>query len=72
MESKREAYLARFKRNQMECEEAFGEVPVIVGSKLVKLMENEDLTFDEAYASLQFAYEKIKYKSNFLKMGNQG
>ncbi|KGL37413.1 hypothetical protein EP56_18115 [Listeriaceae bacterium FSL A5-0209] len=72
MESKREVYLTRFKRNQMECEEAFGEVPVNVGSKLVKLMENEDLTFDEAYASLQFAYEKIKYKSNFLKMGNQG
>ncbi|WP_221642006.1 hypothetical protein [Listeria booriae] len=72
MESKREAYLTRFKRNQMECEEAFGKTPVNVGTKLVKLMENEDLTFDEAYASLQFAYEKIKYKSNFLKMDSQG
>lgn len=39
-----------------------------VGTKLVELMKKEDLTYDQAYASLQHAYELIKYESNFMKL----
>ncbi len=39
-----------------------------VGEKLVELMKKEDLTYDQAYATLQHAYELIKYESNFLKL----
>ncbi|QFR25261.1 hypothetical protein D1010_12370 [Schleiferilactobacillus harbinensis] len=40
-----------------------------VGERIVLLMKKEDLTYDAAYASLQYAYELIRYESNFLKLG---
>ncbi|TPR12773.1 protein-tyrosine phosphatase family protein [Apilactobacillus timberlakei] len=38
------------------------------GEKLVKLLKKEGLTYEDAYASLQYAYNQIKYESNFLKL----
>ncbi|MCL0330567.1 hypothetical protein [Apilactobacillus xinyiensis] len=38
------------------------------GSKVVNLLKKEGLTYEDAYASLQYAYNKIKYESNFLKL----
>lgn len=38
------------------------------GEKVVELLKKEGLTYDEAYASLQYAYNLIKYESNFLKL----
>ncbi|TPR40437.1 protein-tyrosine phosphatase family protein [Apilactobacillus micheneri] len=38
------------------------------GEKLVKLIKKEGLTYEDAYASLQYAYNKIRYESNFLKL----
>lgn len=66
-ESSREHYLSKFKRNN-EPEDIFGSNVKGVGEKLTKLLKEEDLTYDEAYASLQYCYNLLKYESNFLKL----
>ncbi|WP_270635258.1 hypothetical protein [Limosilactobacillus mucosae] len=60
-------YLKQFKR-QNPVSDVFGEIAKSTGNKIVELMKKEDLTYDEAYGSLQYAYNKIKYESNFLKL----
>ena len=66
-ESARELYLSKFKRNNKP-EEVFGSNVKEVGEKLTQLLKEEDLTYDEAYASLQYCYNLLKYESNFLKL----
>lgn len=39
-----------------------------VGEKIYELMRKEDLTYDIAYASLQYSYNLMQYNSNFLKL----
>lgn len=64
----REHYLTQFERNNSIEEFGVTEVEKNVGTKLVDLMKKEDLTYDAAYASLQYAYNLLKYESNFLKI----
>lgn len=66
-ETAREYYLDKFKREN-PVSDLFGSKSAEVGTKLVEVMKKEDLTYDEAYASLQYAYNLIKYESNFLKL----
>ncbi len=66
-ETAREHYLDKFKREN-PVSDLFGSKSAEVGTKLVEAMKKEDLTYDEAYASLQYAYNLIKYESNFLKL----
>lgn len=66
-ESTREHYLSKFKRNNKP-EEVFGSSVKEVGEKLTQLLKEEDLTYDEAYAILQYCYNLLKYESNFLKL----
>lgn len=66
-ETAREYYLEKFKREN-PVSNLFGSKSAEVGTKLVEVMKKEDLTYDEAYASLQYAYNLIKYESNFLKL----
>lgn len=63
----REHYLTEFKR-QNNISEVFGNQVQRTGKLIVDLMKKEDLTHDQAYASLQYAYNLIKYESNFLKL----
>lgn len=64
---KKENYLSKFKRENNLDELGFKGVEE-VGEKVVLVLKKEDLTYDEAYASLQYAYNKIKYESNYLKL----
>lgn len=64
----RERYLTKFERNNSIEEFGVTDVEKNVGTKLVDLMKKEDLTYDAAYASLQYAYNLLKYESNFLKL----
>lgn len=63
----REQYLKQFER-QNPVSDVFGGAAKNTGDEIVELMKKEDLTYDEAYGSLQYAYNKIKYESNFLKL----
>ena len=66
-ETLRDHYWKKFKEeNQVET--LFSSKCKEVGTMLVESMKEEDLTYDQAYASLQHAYELIKYESNFLKL----
>lgn len=66
-DSMREKYLKHFKRENA-ITGFFGPAAINAGELIVSLLKKEDLTYDEAYASLQYAYNKIKYESNFLKL----
>lgn len=46
----------------------FSEKSEKVGKQIVCLIKKEDITYDEAYASLQYAYNKLKFESNFVKI----
>ena len=65
-ETAREYYLNEFKRKNKP--EMFGDNIQEIGSQIVEIMKKEDLTHDQAYASLQYAYNLIQYQSNFLKL----
>lgn len=65
--SNRKEYLQQF-QNENEVSDLFGKKAQTVGKEIVELMKKEDLTYDSAYASLQYAYNLIKYESNFLKL----
>lgn len=63
-------YLRNFQRNNPPFPNQpieFKHVPAN-GKKIVELLKKEGITYDEAYASLQYAYNLIKYESNFLKL----
>lgn len=63
----RQSYLSVFKANN-SVDELFNMDIKRIGTKLVSIMKKEDLTHEQAYASLQYAYNLIKYESNFLKL----
>lgn len=63
----REFYLKQFEREN-PVSSVFSGATKNTGNKIVELMKKEGLTYDEAYGSLQYAYNKIKYESNFLKL----
>lgn len=60
-------YLTKFKA-QNSVDIAFDASIQQIGTKLVDIMKKEDLTREQAYASLQYAYNLIQYESNFLKL----
>lgn len=63
----KDEYLEKFAR-QNEVSDLFGKEIVGIGNKIIQLMKKEDITYEQAYASLQYAYNKIKFESNFLKI----
>nr|WP_278842521.1 hypothetical protein [Melissococcus plutonius] len=67
LDCRRENYLEEFKRENNP--DLFFKPNIDhPGRKIVELLKKEDLTYDQAYASLQYAYNLIKYESNFLKL----
>lgn len=65
--TQREQYLQQFLRmNQPDA--IFGDQIVATGTQIADLLKEKDLTYDSAYASLQYAYNLLKYESNFLKL----
>lgn len=63
----KDEYLQKFVREK-EVRDVFGVMPVEVGNKVVAALKKEDLTYEQAYAALQYAYNKLKFESNFLKV----
>lgn len=67
-ETAREYYLKQFKHENDKVSDLFGSDIDKVGTEIVNLLKEKDLTHEQAYASLQYAYNLIKYESNFLKL----
>ncbi|GAX06985.1 hypothetical protein IWT25_02333 [Secundilactobacillus pentosiphilus] len=61
-------FLNKFSREEQPYVLSDLEKPIGIGEKIVQLLKKEDVTYDDAYASLQYAYELLKYKSNFINL----
>jgi len=66
-ETAREAYLRNFERRTAPVDKFFPESKEF-GTKIVEMMKKEDLTYDQAFLSLQYAYDLLNYRSNFLNV----
>lgn len=66
-DQRKQQYLANFQR-QNPVSDLFSSNAQRIGNSIVGKLKKEELTYDEAYASLQYAYNKIKFESNFLKL----
>lgn len=70
-EEKKNAYLQKFNRENDPAELGWGDSKKC-GEEIVRLLqEKEGLTYEEAYASLQYAYNLLRYNSNFVLLNNQ-
>ena len=67
-ETARQHYLENFKRENDKVSDLFESDIDKVGTEIVDLLKEKDLTHEQAYASLQYAYNLIKYESTFLKL----
>ncbi|MFF9835444.1 hypothetical protein ACI2LD_16735 [Enterococcus casseliflavus] len=65
---KKEEYLKTFQRQQDLNDYGFNEEIAEIGKDIVILLKKRDLTYEEAYASLQFAYNDLKFQSNFISL----
>lgn len=71
IDEKKNAYLKKFDRENNLSELGWADSKRY-GEDIVKLLEDkEGLTYEEAYASLQYAYNLLKYKSNFVELRKQ-
>ncbi|MFQ6324329.1 hypothetical protein [Lactococcus garvieae] len=67
-EKARDHYLRNFQRENRDLD-LFGRPKLDeVGNEILDILKKEDLTREQAYASLQYVYNLIKYESNFLKL----
>ncbi|EOE4933151.1 TPA: hypothetical protein ACF0RA_001256 [Enterococcus hirae] len=66
--NKKEHYLTKFKRNNDIDKFGFSKEVEESGEAILAELKNRDLTYDDAYASLQWAYNKLQYESNFIKI----
>lgn len=64
----KDSILKDYPRNQKIITKAYGEKSGEAGEKILKLMKSRGLTYEQAYASLQYVYETLKYESNFVKV----
>jgi len=70
IEEKKNAYLKKFDRENDLSELGWSESKRY-GEEIVELLqEKEGLTYEQAYASLQYAYNLLKYNSNFVLVNN--
>lgn len=60
-------YLKQFRRER-EVGALFGEEVEVIGQSIVELIKKEGITYEQAYASLQFAYDTFKFESNFVQV----
>lgn len=64
----KEHYLSKFKRNNDVEKLGFSKEAEEAGKVILNELKNRDLTYDDAYASLQWAYNKLQYESNFVNI----
>jgi len=67
-------FLREFKFQELNIERAFEEEPeqskkfIEIAEDIVEILKVEELTYEQAYATLQQAYNQLKYEANFLKI----
>lgn len=66
----RRAFLKRFEEQNDLSDPYHDAEPEIkeAAHRIIQILKKEDFTYTEAYASLQYAYNKLKFESNFVKL----
>ncbi|WP_407855600.1 hypothetical protein [Enterococcus hailinensis] len=68
IDEKKNAYLKQFNRENNLSELGWDESKRY-GEEIVQLLQGkEGLTYEQPYASLQYAYNLLKYNSNFVEL----
>lgn len=68
IDEKKNAYLKKFDREN-DLSELGWDDSKNHGEEIVQLLQGkEGLTYEKAYASLQYAYNLLKYNSNFVEL----
>lgn len=67
VKAKRDFYLEDFK-SENDLNEMKFPGGNNVGEEIVSLLKQKSLTYEEAYMGLQYAYNKLRYETNFLKL----
>lgn len=60
-------YLTKFERENAPID-LFSDGAKACGENIVTQLKKEGMTYDDAYASLQYAYNLIRFESNFLRL----
>ncbi|GKT04496.1 hypothetical protein [Furfurilactobacillus entadae] len=67
LKTEREYRLKKFKEVEKPMEDMLGKQTTNFGKQVVELAKEKDLTYMQAYAGLEYAYELMHYHQNFLK-----
>lgn len=70
MENKKmkDLYLQEFKKENDPAEKCFDVDVKEISEEVVSIMRKRGLTYEEAYAVLQYSYNKLKFESNFIHL----
>lgn len=61
-------YLQEFKKENDPAEKCFDADVKEISEEVVSIMRKRGLTYEEAYAVLQYSYNKLKFESNFIHL----
>lgn len=67
---KQKFLLSEFKSNNRLWDSAFENPDFIkkLGTEITEVIKKTDLTYTEAYASLQYAYDLLQFESNYVQV----
>ena len=61
-------YLQEFKRENDPAEKCFDVDIKNISEEVISIMRKKGMTCEEAYAVLQYSYNKLKFESNFIHL----
>lgn len=61
-------YLQEFKKENDPAENCFDVDIKNISEEIISIMRKKGLTYEEAYAVLQYSYNKLKFESNFIHL----
>ncbi|ANZ70347.1 hypothetical protein [Pediococcus claussenii] len=64
----REELLKHFRTEVQPIRDEFGTSAVELADTIIKIAKEKDLTYEETYAGLEYAYRFMRYQSKFLRM----
>ena len=64
----KDLYLQEFKKENDPAEKCFDVDVKEISEEVVSIMRKRGLTYEEAYAVIQYSYNKLKFESNFIHL----
>ena len=67
-ERMKKLYLQEFKKENDPAEKCFDVDIKNISEEVISIMRKKGLTYEQAYAVLQYSYNKLKFESNFIHL----